>query len=540
MLPFQFPVTASSAASASTNRVNAQQLVGNASQPGTFIFPQPSRVPGQPHSTELTVAFGLDQLQISALESAFADNPRPNPAVRQEIARSIGITSRIVQLWFQERRKRAKDEKQLESTRVEMILAAAGSPRHQTPQQPPVEVEDDEPVVAPERPTTPPLSRPSSASPIKTQADQQIAPPATPAKTPTRTTHALPVTPVQRITRDHTSPTKYASPSEASYASLERSLVVAEAAAKARNEAAAVAAAAYAHSPYTVVPPGATGGYFYSPHHGQVHSPVYVAPGTPGFPGAPQAPPIGSPFVPMTPSPIASHHPHGQYLISPIPLQRAYSTPGPMTELQQRPQVFSPLAAPSLSESKLATRRRRQGPPAVRLRRSHSYSATVPGEIPSAPAYMMTFSAPSAPASGAVSPVKSMAVTSTESGSGLMRRSKSVSFVQCQEPLRARKLSLGGAGGNGARNSIATGNGSSISGGADSWTQEQEDCSNPANVWILSSIPGMVGTNLHTDSLQISSKTLRPCRPLLYLLQPKHLSRRSSHRAQCHLKNLTL
>ncbi|KAK9433980.1 hypothetical protein V1505DRAFT_294141, partial [Lipomyces doorenjongii] len=361
MLPFQLPVTPSSASSASssTNRVNAHQLVGNASQPSTFIFPPPNRVPRQPHSTESTVAFGLDQRQISALESTFADNPRPNPAVRQEIARSIGITSRIVQLWFQERRKRAKDEKQLESTRVEMILAAAGSPRHQTPQRPPtVEVEDDEPIVAPERPTTPPLSRPSSASPIKAQADQQIAPPATPAKTPTRTTPALPVTPVQRITRDHTSPTKYASPSEASYASLERSLVVAEAAAKARNEAAAVAAAAYAHSPYGVVAPGATGGYFYSPHHGQVHSPVYVSPGTPGFPAAQQAPPIGSPFVPMTPSPIASHHPHGQYLISPIPLQRTFSTPGPMTELQQQPQVFSPLAAPSLSESKLAARRR--------------------------------------------------------------------------------------------------------------------------------------------------------------------------------------
>ncbi|KAK9377101.1 uncharacterized protein V1513DRAFT_361263, partial [Lipomyces chichibuensis] len=359
MLPFQLPVTASSAASAATNRVNADQLVCNASQPGTFIFPQPTGVPHQPNSTEPTVAFGVDHRQISALEVAFADNPRPNPAVRQEIARNIGITPRIVQLWFQERRKRAKDEKQLESTRVEMILAAAGSPRHQTPQQRlTVEVEDDEHIVAPERPTTPPLSRPSSASPIKAQADQQFAPPATPAKTPTRTTPALPVTPVQRITRDHTSPTKYASPSEASYASLERSLVVAEAAAKARNEAAAAAAAAYAHSPYTVVTPGATGGYFYSPHHGQVHSPVYVAPGTPGFPGAPKAPPIGTPFVPMTPSPIASHHPHGQYLISPIPLQRTYSTPGPMTELQQQLQLFSPLAAPSCSESKLAARRR--------------------------------------------------------------------------------------------------------------------------------------------------------------------------------------
>ncbi|KAK9361739.1 hypothetical protein V1504DRAFT_468138 [Lipomyces starkeyi] len=559
MLPFQLPVTTSSAASTSTNRVNAHQLVGNTSQPGTFIFPQPNRVPGQPHSTELAVAFGLDQLQISALESAFADNPRPNPAVRQEIARSIGITSRIVQvfklssssrcdcspakesialqtaisvipiatiydirislnwfhlasLWFQERRKRAKDEKQLESTRVEMILAAAGSPRHQTPQQPPaVELEDDERMVAPERPTTPPLSRPSSASPIKAQADQQIAPPATPAKTPTRTTPAIPVTPVQRITRDHTSPTKYASPSEASYASLERSLVVAEAAAKARNEAAAAAAAAYAHSPYTVVPPGATGGYFYSPHHGQVHSPVYVAPGTPGFPGAPQAPPIGSPFVPITPSPIASHHPHGQYLISPIPLQRAYSMPGPMTELQQQPQVFSPLAAPSLSDSKLAARRRRQGPPAVRLRRSHSYSATVPGEIPSAPAYMMTFSTPSAPASGAVSPVKSMAVTSTESGSGLMRRSKSVSFVQCQEPLRARKLSLGGAGGNGARNSIATGIGSNISGGADSWTQEQEDRSKPQTpiTPVLSTAGSLMEVDDHEDSDRLYKRVRR-------------------------------
>ncbi|KAK9369094.1 hypothetical protein V1509DRAFT_555482, partial [Lipomyces kononenkoae] len=362
MLPFQFPVTAaSSAGSSSTGRVcDVPQLANTVAGRGTVVFPHPDLVTRQPHSIQPSVPpGGFTQMQISALESAFAENQRPNPAVRQEIASAFGIPARIVQLWFQERRKQAKDEKQWESTRVEMILAAAGSPRHQTSlKTSAVKVEDDERIVLPERPTTPPLSRPSSASPIKAQAGEQ-APPATPAKTPTRPTAAPPVTPVQRITRDHqTSPTKYASPSEASYASLERSLAVAEAAAKAHNEAAAAAAAAvtYTQSPYTVVTPGAAGTYFYSPHPSQVHSPVYVAPGTPGFSGA--APAIASPFVPMTPSPIASHHPHGQYLISPIPLQRTYSSPGTMPELHEQPQMFSPLAAPSLSESKLAMRRR--------------------------------------------------------------------------------------------------------------------------------------------------------------------------------------
>ncbi|KAJ8102788.1 hypothetical protein POJ06DRAFT_55790 [Lipomyces tetrasporus] len=488
MLPFQLPVStsspASSSATASVGQAQAHQLGCAMPQTDTFIFPQPGPVSRPTHSTEPTIPLGLGQMQLSALESTFADNPRPNLAVRQEIANRIGATARVVQLWFQERRKRAKDEKQLESTRVEMILAAAGSARLPAPKHASaVEFEqDDEPIVAPGRPTTPPQSRPSSASPIKAQADQQIAPPATPAKTPTRTTTALPVTPVQRITRDNVSPTKYASPSEASYASLERSLAVAEAAAKARNEAAAAAAAAaYAHTQYTVVTPGATGSYFYSRHPGQVHSPLYVAPGTPGFP-SPQAPPIASPFIPMTPPPIGSHHPHGQYVISPIPLQRTYSTPGTITELQQQPQVFSTLAAPSLSDSKLAARRRRQGPPAVRLRRSHSYSATAPGEIPSAPAYMMTFPNPSAPASGAVSPVRSLSVSSPDVGSGLMRRSKSVSFVQSRVPsVRARKLTLGGSVGNGARHSAASSSSSNVSASVDLWTHEQADSSKPVS-----------------------------------------------------------
>ncbi|KAK9240412.1 hypothetical protein V1525DRAFT_230153 [Lipomyces kononenkoae] len=476
MLPFQVPVTASSTVSPSTGRAyDVTQLPNPARAP--MVFQQPDLVMRRPVSTEPTVPVGgLTQMQISALESTFADNQRPNPAVRQEIASAFGISPRVIQLWFQERRKRAKDEKLLESTRVEMILAAAGSTRHQaTPHKmSAVKVEGDDHIVVPERPTTPPLSRPSSASPIKAQVGEQ-APPATPAKTPTRAAPAPPVTPVQRITRDyHTSPTKYASPSEASYASLERSLAVAEAAAKAHNEAAAAAAAAYAQTPYTVVTPGAAGAYFYSPHPSQVHSPVYVAPGTPGFSGAQQAPPIASPFIPMTPSPIASHHPHGQYLISPIPLQRTYSSPGTMPELPQQPQIFSPLAAPSMSESKLAMRRRRQPPPAVRLRRSHSYSATVPGDIPSAPPYMMTFPTPSAPASGTVSPVKSMSVSSPDSRRGQMRRSKSVSSVQCQSPMRTRKSSIGGALGNAAVVYPLAPSSSNSTGSTGSWIQHQQ------------------------------------------------------------------
>lgn len=48
--------------------------------------------------------------QFKILEKAFIDNPKPNAKTRQELADSLSMTPRGVQVWFQNRRAKAKQQ----------------------------------------------------------------------------------------------------------------------------------------------------------------------------------------------------------------------------------------------------------------------------------------------------------------------------------------------------------------------------------------------------------------------------------------------
>ncbi|KAI9007295.1 homeobox domain-containing protein, partial [Gaertneriomyces semiglobifer] len=46
--------------------------------------------------------------QLMRLQEAFDRDPMPTPAVRAELADELGMTSRSVQVWFQNRRAKCK------------------------------------------------------------------------------------------------------------------------------------------------------------------------------------------------------------------------------------------------------------------------------------------------------------------------------------------------------------------------------------------------------------------------------------------------
>ncbi|KAI8148190.1 homeobox domain-containing protein, partial [Fennellomyces sp. T-0311] len=46
--------------------------------------------------------------QFRILEAAFEDNPKPSAAKRQSLAEELSMTPRGVQIWFQNRRAKAK------------------------------------------------------------------------------------------------------------------------------------------------------------------------------------------------------------------------------------------------------------------------------------------------------------------------------------------------------------------------------------------------------------------------------------------------
>ncbi|ORX95944.1 Homeodomain-like protein, partial [Basidiobolus meristosporus CBS 931.73] len=46
--------------------------------------------------------------QFRVLERAFQENPKPNNAVRRTLAQELSMTPRGVQVWFQNRRAKAK------------------------------------------------------------------------------------------------------------------------------------------------------------------------------------------------------------------------------------------------------------------------------------------------------------------------------------------------------------------------------------------------------------------------------------------------
>ncbi|KAJ3047996.1 hypothetical protein HK097_010979 [Rhizophlyctis rosea] len=51
------------------------------------------------------------QAQLKVLEKAFADNPKPNGTLRRQLAQTLEMTPRGVQVWFQNRRAKAKHQR---------------------------------------------------------------------------------------------------------------------------------------------------------------------------------------------------------------------------------------------------------------------------------------------------------------------------------------------------------------------------------------------------------------------------------------------
>ncbi|KAI9321081.1 homeobox domain-containing protein, partial [Dichotomocladium elegans] len=48
------------------------------------------------------------RLQFKILEAVFEENPKPSAARRQSLAEELAMTPRGVQIWFQNRRAKAK------------------------------------------------------------------------------------------------------------------------------------------------------------------------------------------------------------------------------------------------------------------------------------------------------------------------------------------------------------------------------------------------------------------------------------------------
>ncbi|KAJ3033338.1 hypothetical protein HDV00_006494 [Rhizophlyctis rosea] len=51
------------------------------------------------------------QAQLKVLERTFTENPKPNGSVRRQLAQTLGMTPRGVQVWFQNRRAKAKHQR---------------------------------------------------------------------------------------------------------------------------------------------------------------------------------------------------------------------------------------------------------------------------------------------------------------------------------------------------------------------------------------------------------------------------------------------
>ncbi|CAG8612530.1 14270_t:CDS:2 [Funneliformis caledonium] len=66
--------------------------------------------------------------QLKVLEKAFNENPKPHAAVRQALAQKLNMTPRGVQVWFQNRRAKAKKQKNVEDNPSPESNIAVSSP----------------------------------------------------------------------------------------------------------------------------------------------------------------------------------------------------------------------------------------------------------------------------------------------------------------------------------------------------------------------------------------------------------------------------
>lgn len=68
--------------------------------------------------------------QFRILEAAFEDNPKPSAAKRQSLAEELSMTARGVQIWFQNRRAKAKQQQQQQNDAVEESLSTSRKRQH--------------------------------------------------------------------------------------------------------------------------------------------------------------------------------------------------------------------------------------------------------------------------------------------------------------------------------------------------------------------------------------------------------------------------
>lgn len=84
----------------------------------------PSSTPNQPLSPRYQ-SNKMDEMKQQALERFFQQNSKPTAAQRESIARALVLPGRTVQLWFAERRVRAKADKEVELQQARTALANA-------------------------------------------------------------------------------------------------------------------------------------------------------------------------------------------------------------------------------------------------------------------------------------------------------------------------------------------------------------------------------------------------------------------------------
>ncbi|OAD00615.1 Homeodomain-like DNA binding domain-containing transcription factor, partial [Mucor lusitanicus CBS 277.49] len=50
----------------------------------------------------------LNPTQVATLQDSFSTNPLPDSSVRSRLARELAVTERTIQIWFQNRRAKAR------------------------------------------------------------------------------------------------------------------------------------------------------------------------------------------------------------------------------------------------------------------------------------------------------------------------------------------------------------------------------------------------------------------------------------------------
>ncbi|KAI5810108.1 hypothetical protein DFH27DRAFT_465474, partial [Peziza echinospora] len=160
----------------------------------------------------------LSREQVLMLEKQFSENPKPTAAARWAVAQRTGLSMQRVGNWFQNRRVKAKQQKKQEEMQVMQVLESAGR-RRMTEPSPSSSSSSSSTLCLP--------TEMSSSKTFKTAAGRRRA------KSESATARLNTRSSGTALERPDFSP--YASPTEASYASLARSLAQAAAAMRQAN-----------------------------------------------------------------------------------------------------------------------------------------------------------------------------------------------------------------------------------------------------------------------------------------------------------------